>query len=120
MDIEAFYNYCLSKKASEACFPFDKDTLVFKVLGKMFAIVPLEAETPRANLKVDPEYVIQLREQHPQVIEGWHMSKKHWNTVLLDAGLSDSFICSLVDHSWEMVVKGMTKKMQRQLESISD
>lgn len=119
MNIEQLRNYCLSKKASTEDFPFDEDTLVFKVLGKMFALVSLkkwESGEAAVNLKCDPEYAIELREQFESIYPGFHMSKKHWNTVGLNNGeLNAKFVFELIDHSYDMVVKGMTKKMKDQL-----
>ena len=109
MHIEDFRNYCLSKKAVEETFPFDEVTLVFKVMGKVFAITGLEHEEFRVNLKCDPEYAIELREEYEDVQPGWHMNKKHWNTVYFENGLSDDFLRSLIDHSYDMVVKKLKK-----------
>ena len=109
MDIEMFRQYCLSKKATSESFPFDEETLVFKVLDKIFAILPLENENPIVNLKADPEWSIELREEHSQIYGGYHMNKKHWNSVELENGLSDELIIKLIDHSYEMVIAKMTK-----------
>ncbi|MBL7560216.1 MmcQ/YjbR family DNA-binding protein [Olleya sp. YSTF-M6] len=119
MDIEQLRAYCLSKPKSTEDFPFDQDTLVFKVLGKMFALVPLkkwEAGLASINLKCDPEYAIQLREDYQSIEAGWHMSKKHWNTIYLHQSELDlKLITKLLDHSYDMVVKGMTKRMREKL-----
>ncbi len=116
MDIEQLRNYCLSKPKATEGFPFDANALVFKVLGKMFAIVPLnkwESGQASLNLKCDPEYAISLRATHDSIVGGWHSNKKHWNTVLIHKGdLPPKFIFKLIDHSYDMVVKGMTKKMR--------
>ncbi len=117
MDVEALRDYCLSKKAAEECFPFDNQTLVFKVMGKMFALVGLEDGT-KVNLKCDPEYAIELREKYMEIQPGWHMAKTNWNTVQLNGLLGEKMIRELIDHSYECVVKGMTKKMQKQLEDL--
>jgi predicted DNA-binding protein (MmcQ/YjbR family) len=118
MDIESFREYCLSKKATSESFPFDEYTLVFKVLNKMFALIPLESEIPKANLKADPERSAELREHYPQIGPGFHMSKLHWNTIEIESGLQDDFIRELIDHSYEMVVANMTKKMRAELEAL--
>jgi predicted DNA-binding protein (MmcQ/YjbR family) len=111
MNIESFRNYCLSKKAVEETFPFDEVTLVFKVMGKIFAITGLDAEEFTVNLKCDPDRAVELREQYPEDIQpGWHMSKKHWNTVHFESGLEDAFLKSLTDHSYDLVVKGLPGK----------
>ncbi len=119
MNIEQLREYCLSKKETTEDFPFDKDTLVFKVLGKIFALVPLgnwEQGKASINLKCDPEYAIELREQFESIYPGYHMNKKHWNTIDLYKGdLQNSLIIKLIDHSYHMVVKGMTKKLREQL-----
>jgi predicted DNA-binding protein (MmcQ/YjbR family) len=112
MDVEAFRNYCLEKNNVEECFPFDDVTLVFKVCGKMFALVGLDNQVISANLKCDPEYAIQLRDEYPDaVFPGYHMNKIHWNTVLLEGGLGDNHIRRLIDQSYELVLKGIPKKI---------
>ena len=115
MNIEEFRDYCLSKKYVMECFPFNETTLVFKVANKMFALSGLEHQPSTVNLKCDPEKAIELREQFSDIIEGFHMSKKHWNTVIIEGGLKTEFIKELVDHSYDLVVKGMTKKLQKKL-----
>jgi predicted DNA-binding protein (MmcQ/YjbR family) len=114
MFVDELREYCLSKPFSEECFPFDEDTLVFKVMGKMFALVSL-SEPDTVNLKCDPAYAIELREQYNEVQPGYHMSKKHWNTVALQGTLADSFLHSLIDHSYEQVLKSLPKKTRRVL-----
>ncbi len=118
MNIEEFQAYCLSKKGIEECFPFDEVTLVFKVMGKMFALTGLEKEEFQVNLKCDPEYALELREEHIDIVEGWHMSKKHWNTVFFERGLKDSFLCELIDHSYDLVVKKLKKADRELLEKL--
>ena len=115
MNIEEFREYCLSKKYVTECFPFDNVTLVFKVANKMFALSGLEHHPSTVNLKCDPEKSIELRDEYSGIIEGFHMSKKHWNTITIEGSLSNQFIKDLVDHSYELVVKGMTKKLQKEL-----
>ena len=111
MNIEAFREYCLSKKATEEAFPFDEVTLVFKVMGKIFAITGLEYEEFWVNLKSDPEYAAQLREEHPDhITPGWHMSKKHWNSVYFERGLDAKFLSGLIDHSYQLIVDKLPKK----------
>lgn len=118
MNIEEFRNYCLSKKAVTEDFPFDESTLVFKVMGKMFALTGLNVEEFRVNLKSDPEYSIELREEYGDIIPGWHMSKIHWNTVYFENGLKMSFLCELIDHSYDLVVKKLKKADREFLENI--
>ena len=115
MNIEEFRDYCLSKKYVTECFPFDEHTLVFKVANKMFALSGLEHQPATVNLKCNPEKSIELREEYSDIIEGFHMSKKHWNTIIIEGGLSNDFIKKLIDHSYDLVVKGLTKKLQKEL-----
>lgn len=109
MNIEEFHAYCLSKKRVEETFPFDEVTLVFKVMGKVFAITGLDNEIFEVNLKCDPEYSIELREEYEAVRPGFHMNKNHWNTVQFEEDLDDKFLYELIDHSYDLVVKGLKK-----------
>lgn len=119
MNIEEFRNYCLNKKGASEDFPFDEETLVFKVLGKMFALTSLklwESGEGFINLKCDPDYAQELRGIYSSIKPGWHMNKKLWNSVYIHEGeLPTQFICDLIDHSYDMVVKGMAKKMRDSL-----
>lgn len=118
MNIEEFRACCLSKKGVSEEFPFDADTLVFKVLGKMFALAPLERLPPQANLKCDPERAIELRESYDGVImPGYHMSKVHWNTLFLEQ-LPGDLIRELINHSYELVVSKLPKKQRSALEGM--
>lgn len=120
MNIEDIRIYCLRKPHTEETFPFDQDTLVFKVAGKMFALAPLQKwENGLAvlNLKADPEYSQELRAEYESIEAGWHMSKKHWNSIYIYKGeLKPKFIMELIDHSYNMVIKGMTKKLRDSLQ----
>lgn len=120
MNIEDYRNYCIKKKAVTEHFPFDEDTLVFKVLGKMFALASLkkwEEGEAFINLKCDPEYAQELRADYESIKPGYHMHKQQWNSVYVHTGeLPNSLILKLIDHSYNMVVKGMTKKMRQELE----
>jgi predicted DNA-binding protein (MmcQ/YjbR family) len=109
MNIETIIEYCLSKKGAVEDFPFDEETLVFKVGGKMFALIPLEKIPLQINLKCDPEKAIELREQNEDVQPGWHMSKKFWNTVILDGNIRWAELKDWIDHSYDEVVKGLKK-----------
>ncbi|WP_235295939.1 MmcQ/YjbR family DNA-binding protein [Portibacter marinus] len=109
MDIVSFRDYCLSKKGVTEETPFGPDTLVFKVLGKMYALCGMTDEEFRCNLKCDPEYALELRDQYPEIIPGWHMNKKHWNTVFCEKELDDRMIADLVDHSYDLVVASLSK-----------
>ena len=115
MNIEELRIYCLAKKGTTEEFPFDSETLVFKVMGKMFALVPLERVPSQCNLKCDPERAIELREEYDGIImPGYHMSKTHWNTLYLE-NLPPNLIRQLVDHSYDLVVAGLTKKLKEEL-----
>ena len=119
MNIEQLRDYCLSKKGVTDHFPFDQDVLVFKVLGKMFLLTSLknwEEGIQFLNLKCDPDYSLELRDEYESIKPGWHMSKKLWNSVYIYKGeLQEKFILELIDHSYDMVVKGMSKKLKNKL-----
>ncbi|HSD14601.1 MAG TPA: MmcQ/YjbR family DNA-binding protein [Flavobacterium sp.] len=119
MTIDVYYDYCLAKKGVTEHFPFDEDTLVFKVGGKMFALSSLqewENGTPSVNLKCDPDWALELRGQYDDIQAGYHMSKVHWNTVKINGSVSDGFIKELIDHSYDLVFKTLTKKTQKEVE----
>ena len=119
MNIEDFRTYCIAKKGVTEEFPFDKHTLVFKVMGKMFALVPLERIPSQANLKCDPEKAIGLREEYDGVITpGYHMSKVHWNTLFLE-NISPKLTTELINHSYDLVVAKFTKKMKAEFDALS-
>ena len=117
MNVEEYRDYCISKKGVTESFPFNETTLVFKVMGKMFALCGLDNVPLRVNLKCDPERAIALREEHDGIIKGWHMSKKHWNTVYLDK-ISKDLTRELIDHSYNLVVSKLTKKVKAELEAL--
>ena len=119
MNIEEFRDYCLSKKFVTESFPFDEVTLVFKVAGKMFALTSLDKQPISTNLKCDPERALELRDEYPEIIGGFHMNKKHWNTITIEGGLTHDLLKELIDHSYTIVVQGMTKKKQRELGFLS-
>lgn len=117
MDFGGLYEYCSQKKGATEDFPFDKEVLVFKIGGKMFALTNIHALPTTVNLKCDPEYAIELRDRYESINPGYHMSKVHWNTLALEEGdLSDSLIMKLIDHSYDLVRKSLTKKKQKELE----
>lgn len=109
MDIEAARDHCLSLPESTEGFPFGPDVLVFKVAGKMFALLSFEAIPPSMNVKCDPERAIELRAQYPAVTPGYHMSKKHWNTVTLDGTVPSDVVRSFIDDSWRLVASKLKK-----------
>ncbi|MBL7805628.1 MAG: MmcQ/YjbR family DNA-binding protein [Saprospiraceae bacterium] len=109
MDIEQFREYCLAKKGVTEDFPFDEVTLCLRVMGKIFAITGLDADRFSVNLKCDPDYALELREQYGEVQPGWHMNKKHWNTVDFEGSLDQGTLRKLIDHSYERVVATLKK-----------
>lgn len=114
--IEEFRSYCLSKKGVTEGFPFGEDVLVFKVMGKMFALSSLSRIPPQANLKADPEWSEELREQYDgHILPGYHMSKKHWNTVHLQH-VPPVLLRKLIDHSYELITTSLPAKLRRELE----
>ncbi|MBE0539294.1 MAG: MmcQ/YjbR family DNA-binding protein [Ignavibacterium sp.] len=113
MNVETISQYCLSKKGAVEDFPFDEETLVFKVGGKMFALIPLEKIPLQINLKCDPEKAIELREQYEDIQPGWHMSKKYWNTIILDGNIRWVDLKEWIDHSYDEVLKKL-KKSERE------
>ncbi len=118
MNVEEFRQYCLAKKGVTEEFPFDEVTLVFKVMGKMFALVPLERIPSQANLKCEPERAVQLREEYDGVVmPAYHMSKTHWNTIYLEQ-LPAALIRELTDLSYDLVVAGFTKKLKAALDAL--
>ncbi len=111
MNIEQIREYCLSKPGTSESLPFDEDTLVFKVNGKIFLLISI-SEPERFNVKCNPEYAVELRETYESVIPGYHMNKKHWNTVYFFQ-LPPDLVLSLIDHSYLLVKQSITVKKQR-------
>ena len=106
MDIEQLREYCLRKPDAEETLPFGPDTLVFKVHGKIFLLTGLDSHPLQFNVKCDPDKAIELREQYPEsVLPGFHMNKKHWNTVIVDGRISPRELKSFIDHSYSLVNK---------------
>jgi predicted DNA-binding protein (MmcQ/YjbR family) len=123
MNLETYYEYCLSKKGVTEHFPFDEDTLVFKVGGKMFALSSLsqwEKGQPSVNLKCDPERAEELRAEYDDVQPGFHMSKTHWNTITINASVSDALVEELIDDSYGLVFKSLTKKLQSEIQELEN
>lgn len=120
MNIEQFRSYCLGLKDSEETLPFGPDTLVYKIHGKIFGLTSLDEEECSANLKCDPDKAEDLRNQYPdEIIPGFHMNKKHWNTVFLERGLTDEFIIQLIDHSYQLVIEGLPMKLKKVLNKLN-
>ena len=117
MNIEAFRQRCLRKPGTTEETPFGPDTLVFKVMGKMFALTDLNTFAS-VNLKCDPERVVELREEHEGITPGYHMSKVHWNTITTNGSVKDALIRELLDHSYALVVASLPKKVQAELEGM--
>lgn len=117
MNIESIRAYCLQKKGVTESFPFDSDTLVFKVMGKMFLLTSL-SEPQSINVKCDPEEAIQLREKYDAVVPGYHMNKKHWNTVHWEMLLNDKLVLQWIDDSYNLVVKDLPQKIKNELKEM--
>lgn len=118
MNIEQFYEFCLSKKGVTEHFPFDEETLVFKVGGKMFALSSLkqwELGTPSINLKCNPERALELRAEYEAIVPGFHMSKVHWNTVTLHGDVTDKMVCAMIVDSYDLVLKSLPKKVREEM-----
>jgi len=110
MDLAQFREYCLGKSDAVEQTPFGPDTLVFKVGGKIFALASLDEIPARANLKCDPDLALELRDRYEQVRPGYHMKKKHWNTIDIEAGVPDAEIRKMIDHSYELVAKKLSRR----------
>ncbi|WP_027377242.1 MmcQ/YjbR family DNA-binding protein [Kaistella palustris] len=114
MDAKEILTYCQTKKGVEETFPFNPETLVLKVLGKMFLLMPLEKQPLEIALKTDPEWSAELREQHPQITGAYHMNKTHWNSVVCE-GLKRDLILRMIDQSYDLVVASLPKKLRDEL-----
>lgn len=120
MNVEEVCAYCLAKKGVEGGFPFGETVLVIKVMGKVFALVPLDVAVQTINLKCEPDWAEELRENHPDdIFPGYHMSKKHWNTVHCEGNLGNKFLQELIDHSYDLVVASLPKKVKAELEQLT-
>ena len=117
--IDAIQSFCLNKERTTEEFPFDESILVYKVLGKIFALCPLEAweqGKPSITLKCEPNYADELRNDYHSIQPGFHTNKRHWNTIYLNnCGFTSEFLFELIDHSYAMVIKNMSKKLRDQL-----
>ena len=118
MNIETIREYILQKPSVTEGFPFGEDTLVFKVNEKIFLLAGLDSSPLQFNVKCDPEKAIELRDEYPEsVLPGYHMNKKHWNTVIIDGSISDNEIYKMIDESYSLVYKGLNRKQQEQFNS---
>jgi predicted DNA-binding protein (MmcQ/YjbR family) len=107
MDLAQFREYCLSKSGATEGTPFGPDVLVFKVGGKMFALAALDEVPTTVNLKCDPDLALELRDRYEQVRPGYHMNKKHWNTVEIEGGFPDAELRKMIDHSYDLVARSL-------------
>ncbi|MGW0559722.1 MmcQ/YjbR family DNA-binding protein [Streptomyces sp. NPDC003016] len=108
--------FCLDFAGAAEEFPFGPETSVFKVLGKLFALSALDAEPLTVNLKCDPEIALRLRAEHEEIVPGWHMNKRHWNTVTVDGQLPDRMVRELIEDSYDLVVAGLPKAERLRLD----
>ena len=115
MNIEEIREYCLSKPGVTEGFPFNESALVFKVAGKMFALLDLSEEARGISLKCDPERAVELREQYPEVTPAYHFNKQHWNGVNLKGSISDAQLKKWIDHSYQIVVESLPKSKRETL-----
>ena len=109
MDLTQFREYCLNKPLATEGTPFGSDVLVFKVGGKMFALAALDDVPPTVNLKCEPDVALDLRDRYEQVSPGYHMNKKHWNTIEIGTGIPDAELRKMIDHSYDLVAKRLPK-----------
>jgi predicted DNA-binding protein (MmcQ/YjbR family) len=116
MDIETLKSHALSKPGTSFDFPFGPETMVIRVIGKLFALIPADSIPPRINLKCDPTLAEIFRQNYAAVTPGYHMNKRHWNTVLLDGSIPDTDLLDMVDHSYEQVVKTLPKVIRDKLQ----
>ncbi|WP_426669936.1 MmcQ/YjbR family DNA-binding protein [Mucilaginibacter sp. McL0603] len=114
MNIEEIRDYCLAKSGVTEGLPFGGDTLVFKVGEKLFLLISISDST-NFNVKCDPEWAVELREQHPEIKPGYHMNKKHWNTVSTDGNLTHRQLCEMIDHSYDLVLKSLPKNIRENI-----
>jgi predicted DNA-binding protein (MmcQ/YjbR family) len=118
MFIDELREYCISKKGVEECLPFGPETLVFKVMGKMFLLASLDTQPTQFNVKCNPEKAIELREKYTCVIPGYHMNKTHWNTIICDGSVKDILLKQWMDDSYDLIVESLPKKLKQDLASL--
>jgi predicted DNA-binding protein (MmcQ/YjbR family) len=117
VNYEDLREYCLSLKGTTECFPFDDVSLVLKVQGKMFALIPLDNPDTQIVLKCNPERAIALREEYSSIVPAYHFNKKYWNSVIIDPSISRTLLCELIRHSYDLVVEKLPKKMKDELQT---
>jgi len=115
MDLEQFREYCLSRVAATESMPFGEGVLVFKVAGKIFALAALDEIPATVNLKCDPDLALELRDRYEQVQPGYHMNKRHWNTVEIDSGIPEAELRKMIEHSYDLVVRALPKAQRYRL-----
>ena len=118
MNSKPFFTYCLAKKGAIEDYPFGPDVIVMKVSGKMFALLSRRDDQTNLALKCDPNYAELLRQQYGSIIPGYHLNKRHWNTLLLDGSIPDKEVRELRDHSYDLVVKSLTREKRVKLKSV--
>jgi predicted DNA-binding protein (MmcQ/YjbR family) len=115
MDLDELRAYCATKTGSIESYPFGPGALVMKVGGKIFAIIADESDPVTISLKCEPEVALLLRSSHPAVIPGYHLNKRHWNTVILDGSVSTRLVREWIDDSYDLVAESLPKKTQQEL-----
>jgi len=115
MNREKLRTYCLQRRGADEDFPFGEEVAVYKVMGKVFALLPVQADPPTISLKCDPVLAVMLRETYPAVTAGYHLNKRHWNSIEVDGSVPDDEIEEWIDHSYDQVVKGLTKAQREAL-----
>ena len=119
MELEQLRAYLLAKKGTTEEMPFGPSALVFKIMGKMYALISWQENPLRINLKCDPEHALALRAMYESVIPGYHMNKEHWNTVILDNSIAEKIVYQMIDDSYKLVVKGLKKSDRIKLEHLN-
>lgn len=118
MFLDQLREYCLVKKGVEECMPFGNDTLVFKVMGKMFLLSGIDSDPIEFNVKCLPEKAIELREKYGCVQPGYHMNKQHWNTIICDNSVGDNLLMQWIDDSYQLVAESLPKKIRAELNAL--
>lgn len=114
MNIEEIVDYCARLKGATQSFPFDESTLVFKVMNKMFALIPLNANETSISLKCDPDWAIELREEYGSIEAAWHFNKTHWNSVKIDPEISVELLTKMINHSYDLIIQSLPKKLKEE------
>ena len=112
MTPETLQAACLTLNGAEETFPFGPETSVFKVGGKIFALSTLDGEPLKVSLKCDPELAVRLRQAHPAIVGGWHLNKRHWNTVTIDGSVPETLLREMIEDSYDLIVSALTRRQQ--------